>query len=96
LKKAFPDGPTRDEYYVSLIIMAPFFSTRGLASMIEFAFGRDYIDALQDSYVANSRDIEISEASFSRVSERLKATGYEEWARAMEAENGFPGRGNNG
>jgi hypothetical protein len=92
LKRAFPSGPTRDEYFASLIIIAPFFSVRGLACMIEVAFKKDYVDALQDSYTANARDIELSQESFSRVFEQLKASGYEEWARTMEEENGFSSR----
>jgi hypothetical protein len=96
LKRAFPLGPTRDEYFASLIIVAPFFSVRGLACMIVVAFNKDYIDALQDSYIANARDIPLSEESFFRVFERLKASGYEEWAKTMEEENGFQSRDGRG
>jgi len=81
--RAYPDGRPDDEEYFGLTkILAPHFNLRGLATVLEGAFG-PLRGAYNDAMRANS-DEEPSVDALTKAQARLEVAGFDAWIREQE------------
>jgi hypothetical protein len=80
LKAAFPTALDRDEYFALIRILYEHMSDENLAEAISMITGRHAGIVLNDIYsVASGKP--INEDVLQSVSERLRVSGFEAWAR---------------
>lgn len=84
LVKAFPDPPSSVELQAIASVLAPHFSSRNLALVMEHAFGIQQATALHEVYSAESIGAEALSAARDAVLARLEAAGYQKWLESAD------------